>query len=106
MGLFSPLQQPSRNDNITIATSSTKISDSRNQDNPRTVITCRNISSNANDIITVNLGNNPAVANNGIVLRQYESFTDADDGQYKCWQGSITAISVTGTASNLSVFER
>ena len=106
MGLYSPIQDATRNEVITIATSSTKVSDSRNSDNERTVITCRNISSNSSDIITINLGNNPAVSNNGIVLRQYESFTDANDGGYKCWQGSITAISVTGTASNLAIFER
>lgn len=106
MGIFSPIQQPTLNDNVTIAVTSTKVSDSRNQDNPRTVITCRNISTDANDVITINLGNNPAVANKGIVLRQYESFTDANDGGYQCWQGSVTAISTTGTASNLAIFER
>jgi len=106
MSLFSPIQQATRNDNITIATSSTKVSDARNSDNPRVLITIRNISTVSTDVVTVNLGNNAAIANQGLVLKQYESFTDANDGAYECWQGSVTAISTTGTANNISIFER
>lgn len=106
MSIYSPLQEPSRNENITIATSSTKVSDARNDVNPRKEMTIRNISSNALDIITINLGNNPAIANQGITLRQYEGITLNNAPDSPCWQGSITAISTTGTASNLSVFER
>lgn len=106
MSIYSPLQEPTRNENVTITTSSTKISDARNSVNPRIEMTLRNISSNSSDIITISLGNQPAINNNGIVLRQYEGVTITSNDYSPAWQGTINAISTTGTASNLSVWER
>ena len=112
MGIFTSYQDPSRNETVAVGTSSVVISNARQTDlNKRKVISVRNMSPNAADIITVNLGNGAAVADNGIVLKQYESFTDSNDGDaendkgYLCWQGSVTAICATATGT-VSIFER
>lgn len=104
-GVYSPFTEPSRNDQVAVGTTSTQIAYARNAENPRKVIVFRNTSTAAADIITINLGFGAAVANKGIVLRQYESFTDSMDGGYQCWQGMITAICATANGL-LSVMER
>lgn len=106
MSIYSPLQEASRNETVTVATSSTKISDSRNDVNPRIEMTLRNISTDAADVITISLGNTLAVANKGIVLRQFEGVTLTSNEYSPAWQGTINAISTTGTANNLSIWER
>lgn len=105
MPIYQSIQEPSRNEIVAVGTTSVIVSDSKNTDNPRKVILIRNNSSAAADIITVNLGNNAAIASAGIVLKQYESFSDSSEAGYQCWQGSITAICATANGS-LSVFER
>lgn len=105
MGQYSYLEEPTRNDSLAIPASNTLVAESRNQDNPRKALVVRNISPNAADTISITLGFNVAVANKGIVLRQYESFTDATDSGYQCWQGAITAICATANGL-LSIFER
>lgn len=106
MSIYSPIQEPSRNEVLTINTSSTKVSDARNGSTPRIEMTLRNISTSSTDVISISLGNTPAVANQGIVLRQYEGVTITSNEYSPAWQGTINAISSTGTASNLSVWER
>lgn len=105
MVLWTQAQDPSRNDSMAVGTSSVTVSYARNQDVPRKVIAVRNVSGSTSDIISFTLGNNPAVAGKGIVLRQYESWTDAEDGSYKPWQGTINAICATANGQ-IAVFER
>lgn len=93
-----------RNDSVAVGVGNTIISKARNQGQPRKVILCRNISPNATDIITISFGNT-ATANTGIVLRQYESFTETTDAGYTAFQGQINAICATATGL-LAVFER
>jgi hypothetical protein len=106
--IYSFVQEASRNDQMTVTNTSIEIANARQfAEMPRKVITVRNVADDPTKIITVNLGANPAVAGKGIVLRQYESFTDAADGQYQPWQGTITAIcAVASVTADLSIFER
>lgn len=106
--IYSTVQEPTRNESLTVSNTSVQVAQARQfQDQPRKVITIRNIADDPTKIITVNLGANPAVANQGIVLRQYESFTDSQDGGYMPWQGTITAIcAVASATADLAVFER
>jgi len=103
--ILDQVQRATRNEKVLVSTSSKVISEARNIHNPREVIAVRNISDNAADIITVNLGFNVAVADNGIVLRQNESFTDNTETGYQAHQGGITAICATANGK-LSIFER
>jgi hypothetical protein len=105
MGIFSPIQEPSRNEAITVNTTSTTISDARNEANPRKVILLRNNSNDSSKIITVFFGATPAVANAGIVLRQYESVTDSSEAGYQCWQGTVNAICAV-VGGSLAIMER
>ena len=105
MAVFSSLQEPSRNEQVSVGTSNTTIADSRNELKPRVAIVVRNTSSAAADIITVNLGFNQATSGAGIVLQQNESFTDSSETGYQAWQGVITAICATANGT-LAIFER
>lgn len=99
-------QEPTRNEKVAVGTTSKVISETRTGGNiKRRNITVRNTSPNAVDIITVNLGFSPAVAEAGIVLRQNESFSDSSETGYECYQGVITAICDTANGQ-LSIFER
>lgn len=103
---FDFIQEPTRNESIAVGLTSKEVASTRTgSERPRKSIVIRNISPNAADTITVNIGYGAAVANTGIVLRQYESFTDANDAGYICWQGVITAICATANGV-LAVFER
>ena len=108
MGTFGTIgyqQEPVRNETVAVGISNVTVAEDRNEDAPRKVIVIRNISPNATDIITINFGLSQAVANAGIVLRQYESFTDTQDGGYMPFQGHINAICATATGS-LAIMER
>jgi len=102
---YSYFQEPSRNESVLVGTSSVVVSEFRHEQEPRKVIVIRNISPDPLDIISIAFGLTQAVANNGIVLRQYESFTETTDAGYQCFQGSITAICATANGK-LSIMER
>lgn len=106
--IYSTLQDPTRNVSLTITNSSAEVASARQfADQPRKVIVIRNIADDPTKIITINLGANPAVSNQGIVLRQYESFSDSSETGYTCFQGTITAISAVASATaDLAIFER
>lgn len=104
-GTLQAWQEPTRNETVAVGTSSTLVATQRNRELPRKAIIIRNNSPNPADIITINFGATPAVANAGIVLRQYESISDSTETGYDCWQGTINAICATANGS-LSVFER
>lgn len=103
-GIFQQIQEPIRNEKVSVGITSSVIAEARNQNNPRKSITIRNISSDATKIITINFGQNVAVADNGIVLRQYESVTDSSESGYQCFQGTITAIAAV--AGEVAIMER
>jgi len=106
MGDFSQFE-PTRNESVAVGTTAITVSDSRvGQPNTRRVLAVRNISPNAADIISVFLSSSGiATTNKGIVLQQYESFTDSMDSGYVPFQDKITAICATANGV-LSVFER
>lgn len=107
MGMFS-FYDPSINSVLPVGTTQVVVSQARPQNAPnkRKVILVRNNSPNSTDIITIQMTDSQvATANAGIILRQYESFTDASDNGYECWQGQISAICATATGS-LSILER
>lgn len=102
--VFTFLNDVARNEAVLVGASSVIIAEARNEENPRKMILIRNISPNAADIITVNLGL-AATADTGIVLRQYESFTDSTDAGYLAFQAAITAICATANGK-LAILER
>lgn len=104
--VYQSFQEATRNEQQAVGSSSVVLAPARQEIQPRQTILIRNISPNAADVITVFFGNAQAVANNGIVLRQYESLSDSTESEaYKCWQGSITAICATANGL-VSIFER
>jgi len=104
--IYSSLVEPSRNETVSLGATSATIANARQMaDQPRKVIIIRNISDDPTKIVSLTFGNEPAVANKGIVLRQYESVQDSADGQYLPWQGSIQAIGAVAACS-LAIFER
>jgi len=106
MAIYTTYQEQARNDSVAVGTSSVVLCLPRNQDNPRKVISVRNTSPNAADIIYINFGLTQATANTGIVLKQNEGFTDSQDGTaYYPFQGSITAICATANGT-VSILER
>lgn len=106
-GFIGTPQEATRNEQLTITNSSSTICDARTGDNARKVLIVRNTSDDATKIITLNLGAKPAVANQGIVLKQGESFVDAQDSGYLPFQGTITAIcAVASATADLTIFER
>jgi hypothetical protein len=107
MGLFQGRYEPVRNEDLDIGLTSVKICDARsdNNENIRKVIVIRNISPNATDTISIFLGNGLAENNKGIVLKQYESFTDSYDASYLPHQDQISGICATATGK-VSIMER
>jgi len=66
----------------------------------------RNSSLNAADIITISLsGNTAAIANQGIVLKQGDIYSESSQSGFEVWQGQINAICATANGK-LSVVER
>jgi len=100
--IYFQLQEPTRNESVSVATTNTVIAEARIQDVPRRVIVVRN---NGDTNLTCNLGQQAAVSNNGILLKPGESFSDSSESGYQCHQGIITAISET-SANNVSIMER
>lgn len=104
-GVYSYIQESTRNEEFIVGNTSKTLSDSRNQINPRKVIVIRNTSTVASDVVTVNLGYTPATAGAGIVLRQNEAFCDSGEKDYFSYQGVITIIGNSATCK-VSVYER
>jgi hypothetical protein len=53
--------------------------------------------------VTINKGDAAAIANQGIILSQNQTYIESDDGGFSCWQGAIQAIASAN--SNLSIVE-
>lgn len=99
------MYEATRNEQVSVTTSSSVISNARSPNTPRKKILIRNTSPNATDIITLNIGNNTATANQGVVLYQYEFWSDSSEIGNEAHQGVISAICATATGK-LSIFER
>jgi hypothetical protein len=104
IGIWSPYLDPARSDTQAITASSVKVADTRALQSPRKLIVIRNISPNAVDIISLSFGV-PAVANTGVVLRQYDIYVEAVDKGFSPYQGTINAICATA-AGVLAILER
>lgn len=99
-------QEPARSEIVLVGTSTVQVSAYRsNYADPRKNILIRNTSANATSIITINFAFGPVVANAGVVLRQYESWSDSSESGYDCIQGVITAVCADANGQ-LSVYER
>lgn len=101
------VNEPTRNEVASVGLTAVEIAPDRiGSNNERKVITVRNTSPNSTDTISVWLSTSGVATNGtGVVLKQYESFTDSADGSYKPYQGKITAICATATGT-ASIFER
>lgn len=99
------LQEMARSESVTVGTSNVIVAFPRNTKPERKVIVIRNNSPNAADIITLGFGQQGSTAGAGLILRQFESFTDANDGGYTCYQDQINAICATANGV-MAVFER
>lgn len=53
---------------------------------------------------TIALGNDAAVANQGILLAQNQTYIESDDVAFRTWQGAIQGVG--SAATTLSVSER
>jgi len=103
-GVFEQIVEPTRNESVSVGTSSSVIAQARNAANKRKVILIRNISTGT-QVVTINPGFGAAVANTGIILQVGESYSDSTDAGYECFQGMITAISDQASAT-LAIYER
>jgi len=104
-GIFTFIEEQTRNDKLAVTATSVIVSDSRNAVNPRKNIVIRNTSPNAADIITINIGFSTATSSFGIVLNQNEAFSDSSESGYQCAQGTISAVCATANGQ-LSIYER
>lgn len=104
-GILSSITEPTRNIKQTIGASSVSAAERRAETTPRKVIIIRNTSGAANQKITLHLGAEPAVLEEGIVLGQDDVYFDSTETGYSCWQGQINAICAVA-GGQLSIFER
>lgn len=98
-------QEPTRNESVSVGLTQISVAPQRNKENQRKAIIIRNNSPNAADIITLNIGTGAATSGAGIILRQYESWSDSSETGYDCVQNAITAICATATGV-LAIYER
>lgn len=104
-GIYSYLQESTRNEEVLVTATSKTLSEARNELNPRKSIIIRNTSAAAADVITVNLGYTPATAGAGIILKQNEAFSDSSENGYESYQGVITIICATANGK-VAIYER
>ena len=105
-GILGYVTEPVRNEVVSVPNTSTQLCEQRLYVNKRKVLFIRNISTNANEVVTVHLGAEPAVAGTGIVLLQNESFTDSTSEGYECFQGVVNAICAVAGPASISIMER
>lgn len=99
-------QEPSRNEEVAVGTSTVIVSKPRNESSKRKMFYIRNTSPNAADIITINLGQSGSVtAGAGVVLKQNEIYAENNEAGFTCWQGTIRAVCATANGT-IAVTER
>lgn len=86
-----------RTENVAIGTSSAQVSTRRDGGaDIRRIFSLRNNSPNAIDIITINLGQERAIAGDGaLILLQGQSYSEADSEGFECHKGPINAVCAT-----------
>lgn len=89
--------QARRTENVAVSTTSLQISPRRDdRSDLRRQFVLRNNSPNAIDIITIELGENLAVAGTGaIILLQGQPYGEADGEGFECHKGAISAVCAT-----------
>jgi hypothetical protein len=99
-------QPNARNEQVNVIATSGKILDATFSGQPRRQMILRNTSPNAIDIITIALGQNKAVVNQGIVLRQNDVYMESavNNPTLDVWQGSVQGICATANGK-LSIME-
>ena len=97
--------EPTRNENITVGTTSLTISDARTEKNKRKVIHLKNISADTTTVITVNFGFGIAAVNKGVILNNGEAVSDTSEQGYEAYQGMILAVA-SAAGGTLAIFER
>ena len=86
---------------VAVSTASVEVS----QPKIRAAISIRNVST-AGQVISLALSNNDvAVVNSGVQLGVGESFIDSSGEGYRCWSGSIRAIS-SAIGGSIAIMER
>lgn len=96
--------QVTNNSLITIGATSATVLPERSGQMKRTqlIITANTVGV----VVTIAKGDQPAVANYGIMLQPTGSFVEATDGGYICWQGAVQVIgSAAGTVSVVESFQ-
>jgi hypothetical protein len=110
IGILSSVQEPTRNESVIVTNANREISVRRQMSElRRKELIIRNISTAAvNDVITIVLGNQIAVADAGIVLRSGDILNISENSpESTVYQGVITAIcNQASIIPNLSIFER
>jgi hypothetical protein len=96
---------PTRNEKVAQGLTSAVVCQARQEATKRTTFIIRNVSSADADVITLGLGFRSVVAENGIVLKKGEHYSESTDNGFQCWQGEISAICATANGQ-LSIFER
>ena len=105
-GILGYITEPVRNEVVSVPNTSTQLCEQRLAVNKRKVLFIRNTSTNANEVVTVHLGAEAAVAGTGIILQQNESFTDSTSEGYECFQGVVNAICAVAGPASVSIVER
>jgi hypothetical protein len=95
------MAQTQSKNSASVTTSSGQIAGPVIGDVRRVQIVITNISPTT---VTIAFGDDAAVANQGILLSQNQTYIESDDVAFRTWQGAIQAIG--SAASTLSVSER
>lgn len=95
------MEQLSSANTFTVTTTTTTIANRCLGKVRRTQLIITNLSAGT---LTINKNDTQAaVANQGIILAQNQTFIEADDAGYSCWQGAVQAVG--STTLSVSVVE-
>lgn len=95
------MAQTQSKNSASVTTASSQIAGPVIGDVRRVQIVITNISPTT---VTIAFGDDAAIANQGILLSQNQTYIESDDVAFRTWQGAIQAIG--SAASTLSVSER
>jgi len=89
MTQYFQLDEPVRQETISVGTSQVSIANRRPQQNRRAFYNIRNTGASN---VTISFGGGAAVITEGQILKPGESMTDSTDTGYLCYQDSLNAI--------------
>lgn len=86
------MQQATKNTSVSVSTSSAEALQNRadQADTRRTMFSITALTGSVT--VTVAKGDVPAVANQGIVLTQNQTYLESNDAGFPCWQGAVQVI--------------